>query len=221
MRCRLCNADFCWSCGQTNHGKGGTWHPNGPCIPHLWEERIRTWRLFNPNVPPLDDPLPMAFNFIDLTRAAAQQLTQIRQAIAGTAEAPPMFRRSPMYREWAQKRISDAAIVAVAEAAHESARALAGAYVALTVLSERTGEPAKRSRRAARRLLASPATRGFREHVDRLRTASIELQMLFERRLERRLDNLLSYRKVGAVMHAMRLLNRAEPKWRRASVELM
>jgi len=109
-----------------------------------------------------------------------------------------------------QKRISDAAIVAVAEAAHESARALAGAYVALTVLSERTGEPAKRSRRAARRLLASPATRGFREHVDRLRTASIELQMLFERRLERRLDNLLSYRKVGAVMHAMRLLNRAE-----------
>ena len=117
-------------------------------------------------------------------------------------------------RAWAARRISDAAIVRVPEMAYERARALASAYIALTVASERTSEPAKHSRRAARRLLTSPATARFRECVDRLRTASNELQLLFG---AQNLSVPLCYQKANDALRAMRLLQRANVEWRRAA----
>lgn len=222
MRCWQCRADFCWACGQTNHARGGTWHPSGACTPHAWEQQIAVRRFFESSVPQFENPLPMALNFIGLKHAAAQQLSLIRRAVAAGAHAgirnwevvgplAPIIQRA-----WAARRISDAAIVRVTEMAYESARALASAYIALTVASERTSEPVKRARRAARRLLTSPATHTFRECVDRLTVASTELQLLFGQQSP---DNELCHQRAGAALHAMRQLQHTAVEWRRASAD--
>jgi len=179
-------------------------------------------RFFESSVPQFENPLPMALNFIGLKHAAAQQLSLIRRAVAAGAHAgirnwevvgplAPIIQRA-----WAARRISDAAIVRVTEMAYESARALASAYIALTVASERTSEPVKRARRAARRLLTSPATHTFRECVDRLTVASTELQLLFGQQSP---DNELCHQRAGAALHAMRQLQHTAVEWRRASAD--
>ena len=220
MRCWQCKADFCWACGQTNHAKGGTWHPNGACNPHPWEQQLTTRRFLMSDVPLFDNPLPMALNFVGLKRAAAEQLGLIRRMVSGGTRASANLQHGwgtpHIERAWAGRQISDAAVIRVAETAHESARALASAYIALTVASERTSEPAKHARRAARRLLTSPATARFRECVDRLRTASNALQLLFG---ARDLAVPLCNQKADDALRAMRLLQLANVEWRRAAVE--
>ena len=221
MRCWQCRADFCWACGQTNHAKGGTWHPNGACTPHPWEQRLSTRRfLLSDDVPLFENPLPMALNFVGLKLAAAEQLGLIRGMVAAgtraTANVQHAWGAPHIQRAWARRQITDAAIIRVAELAYESSRALASAFIAVTVASERTSEPAKHSRRAARRLLTSPATARFRECVDRLRTSSNELQLLFG---AQNLSVPLCYQKADDALRAMRLLQRANVEWRRAAAE--
>jgi hypothetical protein len=230
MRCRSCNADFCWVCGQTNHARGGTWHPNGACVASPWEQRLRGL-LPGQLSSDVDVPLPVALEFLAQVTRAETHVQAARRAVAAGPTSPSLelingfqlrLGITLLHRLWRQRSISDKALVTMAEAAQASARAIAGTFVALTVVSEATQHAQhKRRRRALRALLAAPVTAALRRCVDEVRADFATLQNTLEAQayvVGHGIETNACHRRVIEVLEGLRRLKRAEAGWRAALV---
>lgn len=239
MRCTKCRADFCWTCGQHNGGRGGNYHPN-PCVANPWELSLTAWATTPPaNIDtPVKNALPIALHFITTASDMADRRGQIR---GGLARGPEECRRlgrllgmganrlrlrlepdgaiftGGIYSLWADRQLSNRSLLHIVEAAHDTARAVANAHVALTVLQLRSRQGCGELRVQVMQLLGQPSTLEFSRRIEAVERVTERLVHILVHFQGRTMSNHECQKLADKAMRSLRNLEAAHATWRHES----